>query len=253
MRFVNINLTRESIQKLHEDSVNLKIAALRAPINLWHSSSFESPCAAHAAIDDYCRINIGAFSSIAVARIGNVKIGRYASIADEVRIGANEHPTDRLTISRIPHVPTMHNWHKTLPEPQATHVEKNPFAYTEACKITEIGNDVWIGYRAYIKAGVKIGDGAVVAAHAVVTKDVAPYSVVAGTPAKTIRMRFPQNIIDDLLELQWWRYSVYDMFTAPLDNIEKSIEKIREMINLGQIEPYIGRTYTAQELAEIGD
>ena len=70
-----------------------------------------------------------------------------------------------------------------------------------------IGNDVWIGYEAVIMAGVHIGDGAIIAARAVVTKDVPPYTIVGGTPAKEIRKRFDAEVIQQLLILKWWNWS----------------------------------------------
>ena len=70
-----------------------------------------------------------------------------------------------------------------------------------------IGNDVWIGYEAVIMAGVHIGDGAIIAARAVVTKDVPPYTIVGGTPAKEIRRRFDAEVIQQLLILKWWNWS----------------------------------------------
>jgi len=70
-----------------------------------------------------------------------------------------------------------------------------------------IGNDVWIGYEAVIMAGVHIGDGAIIAARAVVTKDVPPYTIVGGTPAKEIRKRFDAEVIEQLLILKWWDWS----------------------------------------------
>lgn len=70
-----------------------------------------------------------------------------------------------------------------------------------------IGNDVWIGYEAVILAGVTIGDGAIIGTRAVVTKDVPPYTIVGGVPAKPIKRRFPEEIISALLEIQWWNWS----------------------------------------------
>lgn len=70
-----------------------------------------------------------------------------------------------------------------------------------------IGNDVWIGYEAVIMAGVHIGDGAIIAARAVVTKNVPPYTIVGGTPAKEIRKRFDAKVIQQLLMLKWWNWS----------------------------------------------
>lgn len=70
-----------------------------------------------------------------------------------------------------------------------------------------IGNDVWIGYEAVILAGVTIGDGAIIGTRAVVTKDVSPYTIVGGVPAKPTKRRFPEEIISALLEIQWWNWS----------------------------------------------
>ena len=83
-----------------------------------------------------------------------------------------------------------------------------------------IGNDVWIGYEAVIMAGVHIGDGAIIAARAVVTKDVLPYTVVGGTPAKEIRKRFDAEVIQQLLLLKWWNWST--------DKIRKCLPYIME-------------------------
>ena len=83
-----------------------------------------------------------------------------------------------------------------------------------------IGNDVWIGYEAVIMAGVHIGDGAIIAARAVVTKDVPPYTIVGGPPAKEIRKRFDAEVIQQLLMLKWWDWSA--------DNIRQCLPYIME-------------------------
>ena len=80
----------------------------------------------------------------------------------------------------------------------------------------EIGHDVWLGYRATIMAGVKIGHGAIIGSHSVVTKDVPPYTIVGGNPAKEIRKRFTEQEIETLLELQWWHW--------PLDKITRNVQ-----------------------------
>lgn len=82
-----------------------------------------------------------------------------------------------------------------------------------------IGNDVWIGYDAVIMAGVKIGDGAIIGTRAVVTKDVEPYSIVGGVPAKVIRKRFSPEVIEKLKTIQWWNWSQ--------DKIKKSLNAIQ--------------------------
>ena len=71
---------------------------------------------------------------------------------------------------------------------------------------TEIGNDVWIGYRSLIMPGIRIGDGAIVATASVVTKDIPPYTIVGGNPAKILRRRFDEAVIGKLLEIRWWNW-----------------------------------------------
>ncbi len=87
-----------------------------------------------------------------------------------------------------------------------------------------VGNDVWIGYDAVIMAGVTIGDGAIIGTRAVVTKDVEPYSIVGGVPAREIRKRFAPDVIERLRELQWWNWQ------------EKKIRKAIPAIQSGDIE-----------------
>lgn len=86
---------------------------------------------------------------------------------------------------------------------------------------TVIGSDVWIGQEATILPGVRIGDGAIVAAKAVVGREVPPYAIVAGNPARVVRLRFPDPIVADLLALRWWDWSV-DKITRNLDAIRGS-------------------------------
>lgn len=90
-----------------------------------------------------------------------------------------------------------------------------------------IGNDVWIGYEAVIFAGVHIGDGAIIATRAVVTKDVPPYAIVGGVPASIIKMRYPAETITQLLQIQWWNWPK-DRIKRNLHAIQKgSIEKLQ--------------------------
>lgn len=83
-----------------------------------------------------------------------------------------------------------------------------------------IGNDVWIGYEAVVMQGVKIGDGAIIGARAVVTKDVPPYTIVGGVPAKPIRKRFSDDVISRLLEIKWWEW--------PYEKIKENISAIQD-------------------------
>ena len=94
----------------------------------------------------------------------------------------------------------------------------------------EIGNDVWIGYNATIMAGVKIGDGAIIATNSTVVSDVEPYSIVGGNPAKEIKKRFSSDVISRLLKLQWWNWdikkitkNVQNLTDLDLDKLEKNV------------------------------
>lgn len=91
-----------------------------------------------------------------------------------------------------------------------------------------IGNDVWIGYEAVILAGITIGDGAIIGARAVVTKDVPPYTIVGGVPAKPIKKRFPEETISALLEIQWWNWSE-ERIARNIDVIQSgNIEQLKQ-------------------------
>jgi virginiamycin A acetyltransferase len=129
-------------------------------------------------------------------------IGKFCMIASDVTFimnGAN-HLTD--AVSTYPFAIFGHGWEKAM-EGRHYPVKGD----------TVIGNDVWIGYKATIISGVTIGDGAIIAANAVVTKDVAPYAIVGGNPAAEIRKRFPEDKIRRLLEVKWWDWPI-DKITA---------------------------------------
>ena len=123
----------------------------------------------------------------------NTEIGRYCSIASNVFIGGIEHPIDWVGTS-----PVFYKGRDSVKLKLSEYERPQD-------KITYIGNDVWIGYRACIKAGVTIGDGAIIGMGAVVTKNIPPYAIVGGNPAKIIKYRFPDDLINDLLESRWWQ------------------------------------------------
>jgi acetyltransferase-like isoleucine patch superfamily enzyme len=126
-------------------------------------------------------------------KIQNAVIGKFCSIGPEVRIGLGIHPLHLK--STYPGFYTNSEYYR---------VEKQYDFTGEEYKQVEIGHDVWIGARATILDGVKIGDGAVIAAGAVVTKDVPSYAIVGGVPAKVIKYRFDENRVKELLVEQWW-------------------------------------------------
>ena len=137
---------------------------------------------------------IGSFTYVAGnSQVICASIGRYCSIADDVIIGPGNHTLTNLSTS-----PIFTEVKNGLGIRWTNDTKVEPF------KHVTIGNDVWIGSRAIIKGGVNICDGAVIGAGAVVVKDVPPYAIVGGVPAKVIRYRFSPEVIEKLLELQWW-------------------------------------------------
>lgn len=131
------------------------------------------------------------------------KIGRFTSIAPFVRINPGLHPFEKPYVSTSPVFISLRNQCGIT----LTKIQRfEEFKYVDTLKkyFVEIGNDCWIGDGAFIVSGVTIGDGAVVLAHAVVTKDVPPYAIVGGVPAKVLRYRYDDDTIKFLLEFKWW-------------------------------------------------
>ena len=141
--------------------------------------------------------SIGAHSYISAnTDIENADIGKFCSIADHCRIGMSGHELGFLSTS-----PIFSQCENAL---QEKWIDRDILQSKEENERVIIGNDVWVGSHALIKGGVSIGDGAVIAAGAVVVKNVPPYAIVGGVPASIIRYRFEANIIDKLISVQWW-------------------------------------------------
>jgi phosphonate metabolism protein (transferase hexapeptide repeat family) len=154
------------------------------------------------------------------ADIANAQIGKFANIAAFSRIGATDHPLHTASCHHFLYRSSDY-WDDTTPD-------ETFFAHRQS-RVANIGHDTWIGAGAMVKPEVTLGHGAVVASGAVVTKDVDPYTIVAGTPAKVLRLRQPRDIADRLIELAWWDWS-HDRLRATLDDhralpVEAFLEK----------------------------
>ncbi|MEO0379953.1 MAG: chloramphenicol acetyltransferase [Pseudomonadota bacterium] len=139
------------------------------------------------------------------ADIANATIGKFSNIASFTRIGATDHPLDTASCH--------HFLYRSADYWDDAENDAAFFAHRLSRRAT-IGHDTWLGHGAMIKPEVTVGDGAVVAAGAVVTRDVAPYTIVAGTPAKPLRARQPKAIAERLITLAWWDWDHDTLRTA---------------------------------------
>ncbi len=137
--------------------------------------------------------------------ITNVRIGSYCSLGSYVTIGGGIHPIDRMSTSTL-----FYDKNNCFRNSRFVCENTDEVEQLE----TVIGNDVWFGDFVYVKAGVAIGDGSVIGAGAVVTKDIPPYAIVAGVPAVILKYRFDQDIIGNLLSMQWWDKPIDVLFSC---------------------------------------
>ena len=184
-------------------------------------------------------IELGAFSYQVSGYCFGAKIGRYCSFGENVQIGRQNHPMHWVSTS-----PAFYLGDKLfgLGGGFAGSEKYHDYKFTftgpaTKAQVTTIGNDVWIGHGAYIAAGVKIGDGAVVAAHSVVTKDVPPYAVVAGNPAGIKKWRVPPQFVSGLLRLKWWRYAPWQLTHLDPSNMQGFMTGLNRMKDEPVFEP----------------
>ena len=144
----------------------------------------------------FYRSSIGKYSYIGNnSFVADTEIGNFTSISTDCYIGGATHPLDWVSTSSV-----FHKWENIMKKNFA----RNEF---EIFAKTTIGNDVWIGNRVMIKAGLTIADGAVVGMGSVVTKDIGPYEIWAGNPARFIRKRFDDETAENLRKTEWWNKS----------------------------------------------
>ncbi len=186
---------------------------------------------------------IGAFSYSNSNISYGIQIGRYSSIASGLKIFGAEHFTDWISTS-----PRFYSSNFQ------TKYKNNEISDTNRKKhCINIGNDVWIGQNVTLKRKINIGDGAIVAAGAIVTKDVEPFSIVGGVPAKLIRYRFDKSTIDDILKLKWWRFNIDDLQNMDADNPKLFIEKLSNKIEKNQIQEYCPECITGESFFQFSD
>lgn len=150
---------------------------------------------------------VGAFTSIGASSFGDysyiveygqvlfAQVGKFASIASQVRLNPSNHPIERAS--------SHHFTYRCADYFADAEHDEAIFEWRRATAVT-VGHDVWIGHAATVMPGVRVGDGAVIGAGAVVTRDVAPYTIVTGVPARPLRPRFPAPVAERLAALRWW-------------------------------------------------
>ena len=147
--------------------------------------------------------------------ISNCEIGSFTSISNNVIIGGGTHPMEWVGMS-----PVFYEGRDSINYKFSVHKRRKN-------KKVIIGSDVWIGQNVMIKEGIKIGHGAIIGMGSIVTKDIEPYMIYAGNPAKKIRERFNKKIIDDLLKIKWW-----ELDEKTLDKYSYSIKDPKKFIKL---------------------
>lgn len=224
---MSITLTKRMIDKLKQ----LGVSTLSSPgAVLPGDVMLEPPCSLKW-MDVHHSLHMGAFSYAVSGFFFGCRIGRYCSFGEEVQVGRHAHSMHWASTSPFFYTPYKHVIDLELPDsislvPHEDFVRSTP---PVVAKTTSIGNDVWIGHGAFILPGVSIGDGAVIAAQAVVTKDVEPYAIMAGSSAKLIRYRFDESKVEKLLLSKWWEFAPWQLKGTCMDDIDRFVDDVLKL------------------------
>jgi virginiamycin A acetyltransferase len=196
-----------------------------------HGPSFVEP---YSCLPQGQMLTVGAFSYCHGSFLSETRasIGRYCSIAGGSHPFGPSHPIDRISTSTFTYDPSYEALARTFGR-----ADYRTIPYDQMEAPVTIENDVWIGEDAIFRGGVTVGTGAVIAARSVVTRDVPPYAIVAGMPARVIRSRFPTGLVDRLLQSRWWDYCFADLPTC-FDDPERFVEELRRLVGDGVIAPW---------------
>jgi hypothetical protein len=172
----------------------------REPLLLEGASLDNSSTGEYVEIGEYSVIEnsyLGDFSYCGrLCMMQNARIAKFANIAASVRLGPTMHPFDRPTLHHFTYRPAMFGFREEERE--------SDFFRERESRLCHVGNDTWIGHGAIVMPGVTIGDGAVVGSASVVTRDVPPFAIAVGVPARVARQRFGDELAADLAQIAWW-------------------------------------------------
>lgn len=157
---------------------------------------------------------LGAFTLIngqVTTSIYRCRIGRYGQIGEGVVLGPPDHPTDwfsthPFSFTRERYQPRMYQ----LPDfRELASDDSEDYSFAETLSLwTHIGHEAYVGAGSFVKRGIRIGDGAVIGAGSVVTRDIPPYAIAVGAPARVVRLRFRESVVERMLALRWWRFNL---------------------------------------------
>lgn len=155
--------------------------------------------------------------------IARATVGAFCAFGARTAINPFNHPINWLSTNEFQYHPRSFDWVEEYNN--FVRLERTPDMFQHVT----IGNDVWTGHNVNVLPGVNVGNGAVIGAGSVVTKDVAPYAVVAGVPAQVRRMRFSDAIIERQLRLKWWELELSDLSGLPFRDVERCLDRIEEI------------------------
>lgn len=155
--------------------------------------------------------------------VARATVGSFCAIGARSAINPFNHPVDWLSTNEFQYHPGAFNWVAEYND--IRRLERTPDMFQHVT----LGSDVWTGHNVNIMPGVTVGDGAVIGAGSVVTKDVPPFAVVAGVPAQVRRLRFSENVIERLLRLKWWDLELSELSGLPFRDIDRCLDLIEEI------------------------
>lgn len=183
--------------------------------------------------------SMGAFSYSQSSLPPETEMGRYCSVSNAVTAFNSEHPVAWATVSPFAYDPEAAPIFLQAIEDSPNGRLYRPHAYDDRHSAPIVlGNDVWIGQHVQLKKGIRIGDGAVIAAGAVVTRDVAPYSIVGGVPARLLRPRFDAATVERLERVRWWQYAFTDLYGLDPAHVGRFLDGVEERAARGELAPY---------------